>query len=83
MSLTDIAIKKAKISEKPYRLKDSGGMFLFVTPAGGKLWRWKYRFDSKQKLMTPGKYPWRERSGKDPLALAGLSPLFRLPRYAL
>jgi len=57
MSLTDIAIKKAKISEKPYRLKDSGGMFLFVTPAGGKLWRWKYRFDSKQKLMTLGKYP--------------------------
>jgi len=39
MSLTDIAVKKAKVTEKPYRLKDSGGMFLFVTPAGGKLWR--------------------------------------------
>jgi hypothetical protein len=35
--LTDIAIKKAKITEKPYRLKDSGGMFLFVTPSPGRM----------------------------------------------
>jgi len=57
MALTDIGIKKAKITEKPYRLKDSGGLFLFVTPTGGKIFRWKYRYEGKQKLMTFGKYP--------------------------
>ena len=82
MSLTDIAIKKAKITEKPYRLKDAGGMFLFVTPAGGKLWRWKYRFDGKQKLMSLGKYPdtslaeARERHGEARKLLAnGIDPM--------
>ena len=52
MSLTDVGIKRAKVTEKTYRLKDSGGLFLFVTPAGGKLWRWKYWFEGKQKLIT-------------------------------
>jgi hypothetical protein len=28
-----------------------------VTPPGGKLWRWKYRFGGKEKLMALGKYP--------------------------
>jgi integrase len=28
-----------------------------VTPTGGKLWRWKYRFQGVEKLMTFGKYP--------------------------
>jgi integrase len=64
MPLTDIEIRKAKRKDKPYRLWDGGGLFLFVTPAGGKLWRWKYRFYGKQKLMTFGKYP------DVPLALA-------------
>src|SRR5665647_328050 len=57
MPLTDIAIKKAKPAAKAYRLADSGGLFLFVTPAGGKSWRWKYLVDGKQKLMTFGLYP--------------------------
>ena len=57
MPLTDIAIKKAKPVAKAYRLADSGGLFLFVTPAGGKSWRWKYLVDGKQKLMTFGLYP--------------------------
>jgi integrase len=64
MALTEIGIKKAKFTDKPYRLKDSGGMFLFVTPTGGKIFRWKYRYEGKQKLMTFGKYP------DVPLALA-------------
>lgn len=57
MPLTDIAIKKAKPAAKAYRLADSGGLFLFVTPAGGKSWRWKYLVDGRQKLMTFGLYP--------------------------
>lgn len=57
MPLTDVAIKRAKPESKAYRLPDSGGLFLFVTPAGGKSWRWKYLVDGKQKLMTFGLYP--------------------------
>lgn len=57
MPLTDTAIKRAKGAEEPYRIKDAGGLYLWVTPSGGKLWRWKYRFEGKEKLMTFGRYP--------------------------
>jgi integrase len=57
MALTDVAIKKAKAKEKPYRLTDGGGMYLWLTPAGGKLWRWGYVYEGKEKLMSFGKYP--------------------------
>jgi len=55
--LTDTAIRRSKPADKAYRLPDSKGLFLFVTPAGGKLWRFKYRHDGKQKLMALGSYP--------------------------
>ncbi len=57
MALTDTEIRKAKAKGKPCRLSDGGGLYLFVTPAGGKLWRWKYRFEGREKLMTFGSYP--------------------------
>ncbi len=57
MALTDTEIKKAKATEMAYSLNDSGGLYLWITPAGGKLWRWAYRFDRKEKLMSLGKYP--------------------------
>jgi Arm DNA-binding domain len=57
MALTDTEIRKTKPMEKPYRLPDGGGRFLLVTHAGGKLWRWKYRFEGAEKLMPLGKYP--------------------------
>jgi integrase len=57
MAPTDTEIKKAKPKEKAYSLNDSGGLYLWITPAGGKLWRWAYRFDRKEKLMSLGKYP--------------------------
>jgi integrase len=57
MALTDTAIRKAKTKEKPYQLSDSGGMYLWLTPAGGKLWRWAYVFEGKEKLMALGRYP--------------------------
>ena len=43
MPLTDMKVKKAKGREKPYKLGDSGGLFLLVKPGGGKLWQQKYR----------------------------------------
>lgn len=55
--LTDTTARKAKPAEKPYKLADGGGLYLAVMPEGGKLWRWKYRFGGREKLMAIGKYP--------------------------
>jgi hypothetical protein len=57
MALTDVKIRTAKPAAKTYRLADAGGLYLLVSPSGGKLWRWNYRFDGKQKTMPLGKYP--------------------------
>jgi hypothetical protein len=57
MRLTDIQIKRIKPDAKPYKVSDGGGLFLWVTPSGGKIWRWTYRHEGRAKLMTFGKYP--------------------------
>ena len=57
MPLTDRQIKNAKPADKAYKLADGGGLYLQVTPAGGKLWRLKYRVGDKEKLLSIGKYP--------------------------
>jgi integrase len=54
--LTDTAVRKAKAGEKAYKLADSGGLHLFVSPAGGKLWRFRYSYDGKEKLLSIGPY---------------------------
>jgi integrase len=55
--LTDTAVKKAKPATKAYKLYDTGGMFVLVAPTGGKLWRLKFRFAGKEKLLSLGAYP--------------------------
>ena len=57
MKLTDINIKKAKPEEKTRKLFDGGGLYIEIVSSGGKLWRYKYRFDGKYKLLALGKYP--------------------------
>lgn len=57
MPLSDTAIRNAKPQGKPYKMYDAGGLFLIVTPAGGKWWRFKYRFAGKEKLLSLGTYP--------------------------
>ncbi|WP_175864925.1 tyrosine-type recombinase/integrase [Burkholderia cepacia] len=57
MPLTDTAIKNAKPAAKPTRLFDGGGLYLEISPAGGKWWRLKYRFGSKEKRISLGVYP--------------------------
>ena len=57
MALTDTEIRRSKPAARPYKLSDGGGLHLFITQAGGKLWRWKYRFDGAEKLMALGRYP--------------------------
>jgi len=48
MALSDVMIRPAKATDKPIKLFDGGGLFLQVTPAGGKWWRLKYRFAGKE-----------------------------------
>lgn len=55
--LTDIQVLKAKPQTKDMKLFDGGGLFLLVTPTGGKLWRFKYRFEGKEKTLYLGSYP--------------------------
>ena len=55
--LTDAKIRTMKPAKKPQKLFDGGGLFLLVTPTGGKLWRLKYRFGGIEKLLAIGAYP--------------------------
>lgn len=57
MSLSDLDCRHAKPKEKAYRLADSGGLYLDVLTTGKRVWRLKYRFLGKEKLLTIGKYP--------------------------
>ncbi len=83
MPLTDVEIKKSKPRAKPYKRFDGGGLYLSITPSGSKLWRLKYRFNGREKLLSYGSYPlvslkdarrWRDKAkrllldGRDPSA---------------
>jgi len=57
MALTAIAINNAKSKTKPYKLADERGLYLLVTPSGGRLWRMNYRFGGKQRTIAFGNYP--------------------------
>jgi len=57
MPLTDTAIRNAKPGDKPVKMFDERGLFLVVTPTGGKWWRFRYAFGGKEKLLSLGTYP--------------------------
>lgn len=57
MALSDLSIRNAKPSDKPYKLPDEKGLFLLIHPNGSKYWRQKYRFNGKEKLLAFGVYP--------------------------
>jgi integrase len=57
MPLSDTSIRNAKPHVKPFKLFDERGLFLLVTHAGGKWWRFRFRFDGKEKLLSLGVYP--------------------------
>jgi len=54
--LTNTEVRTAKPGEKPRKLADGGGLYLLVNQAG-KYWRWKYRYQGKEKVMALGRYP--------------------------
>lgn len=56
-ALTDIAARRAKAKDKPYKLAAGGGLYLEVTPTGSKYWRMKYRFAGREKRLAIGVYP--------------------------
>ncbi len=55
--LTDAQVRNAKPSDKQQKLFDGHGLFLLITPAGGKLWRLKYRMHGKERSLSIGAYP--------------------------
>lgn len=55
--LTYLAVKTAKPQEKRYTLFYTGGLYLEVAPNGSKWWRFRYRAQGKQKVMSLGVYP--------------------------
>ena len=57
MPLTDIQLRQLKPRAKQYKVSDSGGLYVLVTPNGSTLWRLKYRFDGKEKVLAFGAYP--------------------------
>ena len=57
MPLSDTAIRNAKPGEKPRKMYDAKGLFLIVQPSGGKWWRFRYKFDDKEKTISLGTYP--------------------------
>lgn len=70
MALGYLEVKNAKAGLKPipnsklfqtvnsdYKLSDGGGLYLLVTKSGGKLWKYKYRFEGKEKKLSLGSFP--------------------------
>jgi len=57
MPLTDTTIRNAKPDTKPVRMFDGGGLYLEISPFGGKLWRLKYRFGGKENALLSARTP--------------------------
>ena len=57
LPLSDSQIKNEKPRDKQFTLFDGDGLFVVVMPTGSKLWRFKYRFEGKEKILALGSYP--------------------------
>jgi integrase len=57
MPLNDLKVRSSKSKEKSYKLYDIDGLYLLVTEKGHKWWRFRYRYDGKEKLLSLGTYP--------------------------
>jgi integrase len=57
MPLTDTAIRNAKPRDRAYKVFDTGGLYVQITPSGSRLWRMKYRYRGREKLLSFGSYP--------------------------
>lgn len=82
MPLTDTAIRNAKPAATQRKLADEKGLFLLVHPNGSKYWRFKYRFEGKEKLLALGVYPdiplasrFKKNEKGDPIEIKGARKL--------
>ena len=55
--LAAVTVRQSKPKDKPYKLSDGGGMYLLINPNGSRYWRWKYRFNHKEKMVALGVHP--------------------------
>jgi len=88
--LSATKIYNAKTKSKEYKLSDGQGLYLLVKPTGGKLWRFKYRFNNKEKVIALGKYPdvslstaRAKRSALREQVAAGLDPVTIKKEHAI
>ena len=79
--MSEDTVRSAMSKDKQFVLFDGGGLRLLVTPSGGKLWRFKYRFNNQEKCLSLGTYPEigledarRSRDAAKELLLHGLDP---------
>lgn len=80
--LSDRQIAAAKPTDKPYKLTDGNGLYVLVNPTGSKLWRWKFSYGRKEKLLAIGSYPItsladarRARDNARRLLVSGVDPM--------
>lgn len=57
LPLTNVDIRNARPKEKPYKLYDTGGLYLLIAPSGGMWWRLDYKIGTKRKTISLGVYP--------------------------
>ena len=57
MPLTDVLIRNTKSADRPLKLFDGDGLFLLIKPNGSRGWRFKYRFEGRERLLSFGTYP--------------------------
>jgi len=57
MALNDTQIRNTRPQEKAYKLADGNGLALLVTPLGARLWRFRYRYSGREKMLSLGTYP--------------------------
>ena len=57
MKLSDTSIRNSKPTKSQYSISDGNGLSMLIMPTGGKLWRFRYRWDGKENLLSLGKYP--------------------------
>jgi len=57
MPLTETRLRALKTKDKPYKVADQRGLYIEVTPAGSKLWRFRYRIGKVEKKLAIGSYP--------------------------
>jgi integrase len=57
MALTDVKLRNLRTRPTLYRVADARGLCIEVTPAGSKLWRYRYRSNGKASMLALGEYP--------------------------